>query len=138
MMSDENKALIRRWYEEWRVDGKFPEGLFTADFRAHIAGSPTMDLKAFEQNLGAMYAVLSDFDFTFADMLAEGDKVAARIVVHATHSAEFMGVSASGKRISLASTAMARIAAGKIAEWWNIPNQLSLMQQLGLVLAPEG
>lgn len=66
-------------------------------------------------------------------MIAEGNVVSFRAVVRARHSAEFLGTSASGKEIVVPVIGMARIADGKIAEWWNSPDRLSWMQQVGSV-----
>jgi steroid delta-isomerase-like uncharacterized protein len=137
-MSEENKALVRRMYEEVdRREGEIPERLFAPDFTTHIAGSPPMDLGTFEQFLKMWYTTFSDWSHTVEDLVAEGDRVAVRVVAQATHTGEFMGVPASGKRISVVSTGIAQIAGGQIAEWWNSPDQLGLMQQLGLIPPPQ-
>ena len=65
--------------------------------------------------------------------LAEGDRVAFRGVVRATHTAEFMGIPASGKQIVVPVIGIAQLARGKIAEWWNSPDRLSWMQQIGAI-----
>jgi predicted ester cyclase len=137
-MSEENKALVRRLFEdEDRLEGNAPAELFAPGFTAHIAGSPPMDLDSFEQFLKMWYNVFSDWSHNVEDLVAEGDRVAVRVTAQATHTGEFMGVPASGKRISVVSTGIARIAGGKIAEWWNSPDQLGLMQQLGLIPPPQ-
>ena len=64
-------------------------------------------------------------------MIAEGDRVAFRGVVRTVHTAEFMGVPATDKRIIVPIIGFAKIINGKIAEWWNSPDRLSWMQQIG-------
>ena len=66
-------------------------------------------------------------------MIAEKDMVAFRGIVRATHTATFMGTEASGKQIVVPVIGMAQIAQGKIAEWWNSPDRLSWMQQIGAI-----
>lgn len=136
-MSEQNKALVRRMFEETDRSEEIPEGLFAPDFTAHIVGSPPMNLEAFQQFLAMWYTSFSDFSHTFEDMVAEGDRVAVRIAARATHTGEFMGIPATGKRISSVHIGIARIVGGQIAEWWNSPDQLGLMQQLGLVPPPQ-
>ena len=79
------------------------------------------------------YAGFSGSRITIEDMVAEGDRVAFRGVVRATHTAEFMGTPASGKQIAVPVIGIAQLAEGKIAEWWNSPDRLSWMQQIGAI-----
>jgi predicted ester cyclase len=69
-------------------------------------------------------------------MVAEGDKVAFRLVTRTVHTGTYMGISASGKHIAVPVIGMARVAGGKIAEWWNSPDRLSWMQQIGALPLP--
>jgi len=48
-----------------------------------------------------------------------------------------MGISASGKQISVPVIGFAQLAQGKIAEWWNSPDRLSWMQQIGALPMPD-
>ena len=102
-------------------------------FTAHIGASPSMDLKAFQQYQVTYFAGFSDSSITIEDMVAEGDRVAFRGVVRAVHAAEFMGIPASGKKIVVPVIGIARLADGKIVEWWNSPDRLSWMQQIGAI-----
>jgi predicted ester cyclase len=53
-----------------------------------------------------------------------------------THTGDFMGVPASGKRFSVEGTAFLRIVGGKVAQLWGFLDQLGLMQQIGGLPAP--
>jgi steroid delta-isomerase-like uncharacterized protein len=132
-MSEENKALIRSFFEKANSEKKTAADMCTPGFTAHIVGSPPMDLQAFERYQATYYASFSDTVTIIEDMVAEGDRVAFRGVVRATHSAEFMGIPASGKQIEVPVIGIAQIAEGKIAEWWNFPDRLSWMQQIGAI-----
>ncbi|MFW9945176.1 MAG: ester cyclase, partial [Candidatus Sifarchaeia archaeon] len=105
----------------------------TPGFTAHIGGNPAMDLEAFKQYQKAYFASFSDTSMTIEDIIAEGDMVAFRGVVRATHSAEFRGIPTSGREIVVPVIGMAQIVEGKIDEWWNSPDRLSWMQQIGAV-----
>jgi hypothetical protein len=83
------------------------------------------------QFVGAFYTSFAGFTHDVQDLLEEGDKVAFRAVARATHTGAFMAIPATGKQIAVPMIGMARIAGGKVAEWWNSPDQLGLMQQLG-------
>lgn len=74
-----------------------------------------------------------DYQTIIDDMIAEGDKVAARIKMTGTHSGEFMGIPPTGRRISFTGIYFARIAGGKIVEHWGEEDGVSLLQQLGVL-----
>lgn len=132
-MSDENKALVHSFFEKANSAKGTPTELCGPGFIAHIGASPAMDLQAFQQYQAAYYAAFSDTSTTIGDMVAEDDRVAFRGVVRAVHTADFAGSKASGRRIEVPVIGIARIADGKIAEWWNSPDRLSWMQQIGAI-----
>ena len=134
MMSlEENKALVRSFLEKGNAERKTPIEMCAPDFAAHIGASPVMDLQAFQKYQAMYFAGFSDSTITLADIVAEGDRVAFRGVVHSIHAAEFMGIPASGKRISVPVIGFAQLVRGKIIEWWNSPDRLSWMQQIGAI-----
>ena len=71
------------------------------------------------------------------DLIAEGDKVVGRITAYGTHTGELFGVPATGREIRVSGIAIWRISDGKIVEHWHETDGLGLMQQLGVVPAPE-
>ncbi|MHA2432220.1 MAG: ester cyclase, partial [Candidatus Thorarchaeota archaeon] len=133
IMLEENKELVRSFFEKGNSEEKTPVELCTPGFIAHIGGAPAMDLQAFQQYQAAYFAGFSDTSMTIEDIIADGDRVAFRGVVRATHSADFKGIPASGKQVIVPVIGMAQIVEGKIAEWWNSPDRLSWMQQIGAV-----
>ena len=134
-MSETNKGLVRTFFDTADREERIPGSLCDREFTAHVGGYPPMDLEAFQQFVGVFYAAFSGFRHDVEDMLVVDDKVAFRAVARATHTAPFMGIPATGKSIAVPMIGMARIAGGKIAEWWNSPDQLGLMQQLGALPA---
>ena len=77
--------------------------------------------------------IFSGTETIIEDLIAEGDRVAFRGVVKSIHTAEFMGVPATGTQVVVPIFGFAKIANGKIAEWWNSPDRLSWMQQIGVL-----
>lgn len=132
-MSVENKALVRDFLENGNREERTPVELCAPGFTAHIGASLAMDLQAFQQYQVTYFASFSDSSITIEDMIAEGDKVAFRGVVRTVHTAEFMGIPASGKHITVPVIGIAQLADGKIVEWWNSPDRLSWMQQIGAI-----
>ena len=132
-MSEENKAIVRDLFERTDREGKMPAELCAPDFIAHVPGSPPMDLKTFEQFRAPFAAAFSDWKNTDEDMVAEGDRVAFRFGRQATHTGKFMGIPASGKQISWTTIGIARLAGNKITEFWNSPDRMGMMQQVGVI-----
>ncbi len=136
-MSEANKAIVRDFFEKGDREGKMAVELCAPGFIAHIPGSPPMDLEATRKMVAMYDASFSDFHNTAEDLVAEGDKVAFRFERQATHTGEFMGVPASGKKISWTTIGIARIAGGKIVEFWNSPDRMGMMQQVGVLPVPD-
>jgi predicted ester cyclase len=133
MSSEENKAIVRTFFEKGNTEERTPVEMCSPGFTAHIGGYPPMDLQGFQQYQATYFTSFSGTNLTIEDMVAEGNKVAFRGVVRAIHTAEFMGIPASGKLIVVTVTGIAHLSEGKIAEWWNFPDRLSWMQQIGAI-----
>jgi steroid delta-isomerase-like uncharacterized protein len=142
MSTEENKALVRRWYEKFNehsLAGIMED--YAPDLVAHGTGSvPDMDLAGVKRFYVATFAAFPDAQLVIEDLIAEGDKVVQRWTMHGTHRGEFMGIPPTGKRVSLTGINIARIKDGKFVEGWNNEDDLGLMQQLGAIpqVAPTG
>ena len=82
--------------------------------------------------------VFPDLHFKVEDLIAEGDKLVARVSYGGTHQGEFAGFPASGKKFNVMGIDIIRFnAEGKAIEHWSGDDaQLKMMQQLGAI--PEG
>jgi steroid delta-isomerase-like uncharacterized protein len=65
------------------------------------------------------------------DTISEGDRVAVRMRLCGTHAGTFAGVSASGRRFKVRSTAIVRVVDGRIAEAWPLCDLAGLLVQVG-------
>jgi predicted ester cyclase len=70
------------------------------------------------------------------DLIAEGDKVAARWRARATHRGEYGGVPPTGREVEFTGISVYRIEGNRIAESWTIEDELGLMRQIGAVPEP--
>jgi len=140
-MSEENKALLSRYFEEaWnKHNPDAVEGFYAPDVVNHSAppGMPN-DRAGMKAGLGMFLGAFPDVKVTTDFLVAEGDKVVSRWTMTATHTGEWLGTPATGKRMEMTGITIARIADGKIAEVWFETDQMGMMQQLGLVPAPGG
>jgi predicted ester cyclase len=136
MSAETNKAASRRFYEEIINQKKLAlvDEVAGANYVSHgfPPGLPPgrEGLKAF---VGAFHAAFPDGHLTIDQMIAEGDTVATRLTFHGTHTHEFMGIAPTGKKVTVPALDMARFEGGKLVEHWGGPDQMSLLQQLGVI-----
>ena len=118
------KTFPVRYMEEAFNQRKFEvlDEIFSADLMQRIGPSVVPFLTAFP-----------DWHGTVDDIIAEGDEVVNRWTGHGTHLVELMGIPATGKPVTLTGITIFRIAGNKIVEEWTQMDQLSLMQQLGVI-----
>lgn len=139
-MSEENKALVRRSFEEVWNDKNLDaiDEIVAADVVNHLAppGLPegAEGNKAF---VGMYLSAFPDTKMTIEDMLAIGDKVVTRWVATGTHEGELMGIPPTGKHVTVTGIGIDRISGGRIVESWGEFDALGMMQQLGVVPMPE-
>jgi steroid delta-isomerase-like uncharacterized protein len=78
-----------------------------------------------------------DMRMAVEDMLAEGDKVACRIVSRMTHRGDFQGIRATGKAVTLSGIDILRFQHGQLVERWGEFDNLGFLQQLGAIPPPR-
>lgn len=71
-----------------------------------------------------------DLKVEIHDQIAEGDKVSTRKTIHATHSGEFMGIAATGKKVKIEIMDIIRLRNGKYVDHWGMSNLHSLASEL--------
>ncbi len=138
MSTEGNKAVIRRIFDSLnQKDVAIMDELCTPDMVYHDPANPQVrSLEDFKQWFTGLSAAFPDLHFSLEDILAEGDLVAYRYTLRATHSGSWRGAAATGKPITVTAIAISRIREGKSAELWANTDALGLVQQLGLIPAP--
>lgn len=79
---------------------------------------------------------LPDLTATEQDIIAEGDTVAVRYVVEATHKGDLLGIPATGRRVRWDAVDVYRVANGKIVEEWAGDDLLAVLVNLGAYTPP--
>ncbi len=136
-MSEENKALFRRWFEEvWnRGRAEAIDEMFAEDGVAHgladAAGQPLRGPAGFRPFFRSFRDAFPDIEVVVEDVIAEGDKVAALCSVQATHGGDALGFAATGRAVEIGGMTFARVRGGKIVEAWNNFDFMAMFQQLG-------
>jgi steroid delta-isomerase-like uncharacterized protein len=146
---DENKAVVRRFFAEVINAGNTDRAgeFVAADYVEHqqlpgAEGRQGIEIaKAF---LAMMRGAFPDYLFTIEDLVAEGDKVVARVTVSGTHRGEMMElaptgkqVRTSGKQVRTSGIEMFRLESGKLAEHWATFDALSMLRQIGMAPVPS-
>ena len=141
-MSEENKALARRFMDEVYNKGNldFIDEVVAPNWVEHNPNTPegmsgrVEDSKRFVE----MYRnAFPDLHITVEDLIAEGDKVVMRWTARGTHQGELMGVPPSGNRVEVTGINIERLEGGKFVESWSNYDFLGLMQQIGAVPSAE-
>jgi steroid delta-isomerase-like uncharacterized protein len=135
-MSEKNKDLARRSWE-MLVNQQNPDAIdemYAADLVWH---EPDQDVRGSEeakQFLSMYLSAFPDIRVTVEDEIAEGDKVVTRWTIRGTHQGEIEEFGPpTGRQVEIKGITIHRIEGGKIAEEWERYDNLSVMQQLGLV-----
>jgi steroid delta-isomerase-like uncharacterized protein len=138
-MSEDNRALIKRWFEEVWNKGRADaiEELFAEDGIAHgLTDAEGRELRGpahFRTFFEGFRGAFSDIEIVVEDTVAEGDKVAARCSLRAHHLSDSLGYAATNNAVEFTGMCIVRIADGKIAEAWNNFDFMTMFQQIGVL-----
>src|SRR5882724_4467220 len=135
---EENKAIAKRAFEEILSKGHFElaEELYAKDFVNHgIHRDATLEED--QAALKGWHQAFSDISIVPEKLIAEGDLVTIYWIARGTNTGTGNGLPATGKKAELSGITIWRIVDGKIKEEWSAFDQLSMMQQLGLVPAKK-
>ena len=135
MSTEENKALVRRWYEEFNKHSL--AGIAEDCVPGYVVHGtsvfPDTDLAGMQLWCTVLWTALPDMHVVVEDLIAEGDKVVSRLTIRGTHRGEYMGIPPTGKQASLTGIEIDRIEDDKVVESCFSQDMLGLMQQLGAI-----
>lgn len=138
-MSEENKALIQRWFEEvWNQgNSKTIDELLDPDGVIHglvdASGQEVRGLESFHEFHQQFRNAFSGLNVSVDDVVAEGDRVVARCSVRGKHTGESLGFEPTDAPVQFEGIAIVRIRDGKIIEAWNQFDFLAMNKQLGVL-----
>lgn len=138
MSTKENKALFRRFIDEFWNNKNLDvaDELFAPEAVSPSAPQLPPGPEGVKTIGRMVLGAFPDFHMTIEDLVAEGDRVAARFVEQGTHNGEFMGIAPTGRQATWTEIGILRIGDGKVVESWFETDMLGLLQQLGAVRAP--
>lgn len=140
MSTEDNKQVVRRFYDEVMGEGRVEvlDEVMVEDFVDHgeaLFDSP-QGRETLRQGIAGTHEILPGLRVSLHEILAEGDLVGVRGTMRCRHAGNFLGVLGTGHELSWEGIAIFRLAEGRIAERWFNSDSISILRQLAL--APTG
>jgi len=138
-ISEQNKAVIRRWFEEVWNKGRADAiaELFADDGVAHglsdDAANPLRGPAGFLPFHAQFREAFPNIEIVVEDQIAEGDMVATRCSVRGKHTGHSLGFAATQAPVEFTGVTITRIKDGKIVEAWNNFDFMKMYKQLGAI-----
>ena len=136
-MSEQNKQVVRRWFEEVWNQGRVEtiDELMATDAVAHGLGADMHGPEQFKPFHAQFREAFPNIRIEMQELIAEGDKVAFSYIACGKHDGALMGFLATGRESRFSGMGIVRVKNGQIVEGWNVFDQLSMFQQLGIMQA---
>ena len=107
--------------------------IYQPDAVLHGFAPVPIDVDSAMEGYRHFFTGFPDIDFQILDTVVDGERVAMRFRVTGTHTGDFQGIPATGRKMAVQGMTIMRFRDGKIAERWNQFDQMGLMQQLGMI-----
>ena len=140
MSTEENKALVRRFYEEidkGNLDAM--DELVAEDYVDH-SPPPLPGLAHGREGVKQAFRIFREATpgyHQIEEQIAEGDKVVTRLTAYGKHEGYLPGAPRTGNELKMGSITIHRIANGRLVEKWSQKDNLSFLVQIG-VMPPPG
>jgi len=134
MTIESNKLLMKRFTDFINTaSADLGKELISPNAVFHVPGrpEPLQGPAGYLTIIGMMRGGFPDIQWTLEELIAEGDRVAARFTMRGTHQGTFFGVTPSGRKIEVKAMNFYRMADGQIVEEHGQPDLLGLLQQIG-------
>jgi predicted ester cyclase len=136
--SEDNKALVRRLYQAFEADDEATLNTLLAPnlvaYSHHAPGPQNREQHV--QGIRFWNASFGNTRFAIQEQVAEGNKVATRVIMRSVHSrGEFQGLAPTGRQIAVSGITIETIEGGLILERRVETDWLAMLQQLGLMPA---
>jgi len=134
MSVEQNKQVFRRVIEEGFNNGNLDtlNDCFPPAYIEHQFDLPST-LEEFKGSIRFLRDTFSPFSLTIEDMVADGDKVWARMTGRGTDAKGLMGRPPTGRSFAITVIDVCRFEDGKIVEHWGVPDRFHQLAQLGLL-----
>lgn len=136
MSEEQNKEVFRLAIEEGFNKGNLPalDDLYTPSYIDHQFDLPST-LEGLKEMISFLRETFAPFSLTIEDMVADGDKVWARMTGRGTDGKGVMGRPPTGKSFAITVFDVCRFEDGKMVEHWGVPDRFHQMAQLDAATA---
>lgn len=135
-LSEQNKALVRRFYEEIdKGNIEVLDELVAEDYLDHNP-PPFPGLAPGREGLKQAFRIFQQATpgvHRIEEQIAEGDKVVTRLTSTGKHEGDLPGAPRTGNDLKMTSITIHRIAGGKLVEKWAEKDVLGFLQQIGVM-----
>ena len=139
MSLEQNKAIVKRIYTEVNDGQQYGvlDDICGPDIVIHdpLVGE-ARGIEAYRGLFAFFRQAFPQQNTELRQFIAEGDYVALLHTHHATNGGSFNGMPPTGRTVHVPGIELFRLQDGKIAEFWRMDADLSLMMQLGAIPAP--
>ena len=136
MSIQENKLLVRRYYEEVVSTGQIDR---TADFidrdyvEVYEGTRYPLGVAGAQQHLLGVRRTYPDLVLTVTQQIAEGDWVVSQVTMRGTHQGEWMGIAPTGQAVTVTAVNVDRVENGRIVEHGGAANLLEPLLRIGAI-----
>ena len=139
--TDQNKQTVRRLVEEGfnHRNLKLLDEIYAKDAISHDPSQPNLGRgpEGARESMQVYTTAFPDSKLTIEREIAEGDYVVQYLRTSGIHTGPLGNIPATFKRANVTGVIISKLQDGKVVETWSLWDQLSLMQQLGVVPMPE-
>jgi predicted ester cyclase len=136
MSLEDNKAIVRRFYEEVVNTGKVdgieslisPEYTEVLDGERHVTG-----IEGAKAHTTGVRQTYPDLHLTIEQQIAEGEWVVTCITARGTHKGWWLGIKPTGKRVAFTGVNVDRVVDGRIVEHGGAANMLGPLLEIGAI-----
>ncbi len=135
---EQNKQVVRQYIEAFNLQDteRLGQLVSSTDQSFQFSGMhSSLDWNRTKQFFAVFWSAFPDINAKIEEMVAEGDKVAIRVINTGTHKGEFQGIPPTSKKVSFGGRDFLTLKDGKIVEQRASVDMMELMQQIGAIPA---
>jgi steroid delta-isomerase-like uncharacterized protein len=145
MSTEENKAIVRRWFDEVLSRGDM-DALDSICAECHpqfavvrgVMEPAPLGMSGLKSLITGLRSAFPDLQATVEEQIAEGDKVVTRVTMRGTQRGEFQGMPATGQSFTIPGVSIWEVRGNLLIQEWVSWDAMGMMQQLGAIPAPQG
>lgn len=139
MSAEQNKDIVRRYQEAYNTANydALDEVVAADALTPNKISTMPRGLEGAKLVHQKTLVGMPDYHTAIEELIAEGDKVVARVTMTGTHTGDFYGIPPTGRRVNLTAIYIVRIADGKIVEHWGEEDGVTVLKQLGFKIKLE-